>query len=53
MIEALIYGMIPRANIVNLLSAPPENISKNPMMVPVMRAIISASATELIPGVGI
>jgi preprotein translocase subunit SecY len=47
------YGTIPRAKMVNRLSAPPENISKNPMMVPVMRAIISARATELIPGVGI
>ena len=46
MIEELIYGMIPSANIVNLLNAPPENMSKNPKMVPWARANNSANAIE-------
>ena len=32
MIDAVMYGMIPRAKMANWLSAPPENRLRNPMV---------------------
>ena len=51
-IEALIYGMIPNAKTESLSSAPPENISKRPKIVPFARAKKDARATASIPGAG-
>jgi hypothetical protein len=50
--EALIYGIMPRAKIVSLDKAPPENISKKPMSAPPFSARNLLSASPFIPGVG-
>ena len=53
MIDALMYGMIPRAKIVTLDKAPPENISKKPMSAPPFSIRNLLNSSPLIPGVGI
>jgi hypothetical protein len=51
--EALMYGMIPSANIVALDSAPPENMSKKPIRAPPLVVNNALSASLRMPGVGI
>ena len=52
-IEALMYGMMPRANIVTFDKAPPENMSKNPIKAPPFSVRNLLNASPFIPGVGI
>jgi hypothetical protein len=52
MMEALIYGIMPRAKTESLSRAPPENMSKSPNKVPRAEAKKVASASPSIPGVG-
>jgi hypothetical protein len=52
MIEAEMYGMIPRANTEKRPSAPPENMSNNPTMEFCVPLNSSANATGLMPGTG-
>gem|GEM_PF-6980015 len=51
--DALIYGITPRAQIENLLKAPPEKMSKNPKRVPLACLNKLKNASPFIPGVGI
>ncbi len=53
MIEAEMYGMIPRANKLNLFSAPPENMLNMSSIEPSCCSNISASALGSMPGTGI
>src|SRR2546425_7366324 len=53
MIEAEMYGMIPRAKIVNRLRLPPENKSRKPRIPPPCCRKNASSAWKLIPGTGI
>src|SRR3569832_1978390 len=53
MIEAEIYGMIPRANTATRDKAPPENMLNMSMMVPRCWSNRAASAVGLMPGTGI
>ena len=52
MIDAEMYGMIPRAKIVMRPSAPPENRFRKPRIVPLAWFVNSAIATGSTPGVG-
>ncbi len=49
MIEAVMYGMIPRKNTATLVSAPPENRSRNattpPPLVDSFRALMARKST--------
>ena len=51
-IEADIYGIIARAKIASLPTAPPENILNRPSIPCCCRSNISANALILIPGKG-
>ena len=52
-IEADIYGIIPRARILKRSSAPPENILNISMIVPLCCSKNEAKAAGFIPGTGI
>src|SRR6266568_1009958 len=52
MMEAEMYGMIPRAKIVSRLRLPPENRSRNPRIPPPCCRKNDSSAWKLIPGTG-
>ena len=52
MIEAVMYGMIPRANTASLASAPPENRSRKPSTPAPLCWKIFLSASGSIPGTG-
>ena len=52
MIEAVMYGMIPRANIVKRLKLPPENIDSSPSSPAPIWPKNCSKASALIPGVG-
>jgi hypothetical protein len=53
MIEAEMYGMIPRAKIESLSSAPPENMLNMLKIVPDCASKNCSSANGSIPGTGI
>ena len=53
MIDAVMYGMIPRAKIVSLEKFPPENMSTKPRIEPPLRSNIAFRALASTPGVGI
>ena len=52
MMDAVMYGMMPRAKIVSFLTLPPANISKKPKMEPAAELKNSVHRWVLIPGVG-
>jgi hypothetical protein len=52
-IEALIYGIIPRAKIEKFSKAPPENMLNMPNSVLAFWVKKADNASPLIPGVGI
>ena len=52
MIDAVMYGMMPRAKIVSRRSWPPLNRSMNPRKVPRFWSKNCASTSALMPGVG-
>ena len=53
MIDAVMYGMIPRAKMANWLSAPPENRLRNPSVPCVSAAFWSCfTAWKSTPGTG-
>src|ERR1017187_3652951 len=53
MIDAVMYGMMPRAKMVSLRMLPPANMSKNPKTVPDCELKNSCQRWMLMPGVGI
>src|SRR5262245_24648826 len=53
MMDAVMYGMMPRANTVRRRILPPANISKKPKIEPCCEEKNSAHFWRLIPGVGI
>ena len=52
-IDADIYGIMPKAKILNLSKAPPENILNISIIVPLCCSKKFAKAAGLIPGTGI
>ncbi len=52
MIDAVMYGMMPRAKTVNLRRLPPENMSTRPIAEPEFWLKNCASMSALMPGVG-
>ena len=52
MMEAVMYGMIPRAKMVSRRNMPPLKRSRKPNRVPELRAKKSARRLKSIPGVG-
>ena len=52
MMDAEMYGMIPRAKIEKRESAPPENMLNRPRIPPWFWRNKSASASGLMPGTG-
>ncbi len=52
-IDALMYGMMPRAKTESLSSPPPANMSIKPRKLPAWDAIKAAKALPFTPGVGI
>ncbi len=52
-IDADMYGMIPKAKTVNRLNAPPENILNIPRMPPLCESKSFLSSIGSIPGTGI
>ena len=52
MMEAEMYGMIPRAKTVTFARLPPENMSTRPNQLPRFCSKKSMRAAVLIPGVG-
>ena len=52
MIDAVMYGVMPRAKTERRRRAPPENMSRNPRSPPALALKNSSSAWASSPGVG-